>query len=342
MARPRKRKSLVAWLDVHPVGHWEAAADGEQRFHYTREWLRRPDARPVSLALPLRSGAPYRGAPVATWREHLRPDDAGDCFGAVQLLPEGEPPAAPTAHVSTRVATVETIANAWMCSRIAAALGLPVARTEIGRAAGEPVLLVERFDRHLAPDGTRQRLAHESLCQALGVPASRKYEAAGGPGARQAMELLLGSRCAERDRLLFLEALVVAWLLAAANMHARHVAIEIEAQGRFRLAPLHGHVSAWPSVGGDTARMAMAAIGDGPRHGWDEIQPRHWLSTAQACGCDPAAMRRILETLVQSTPRVVSEMEAVFPTGFPESVGAAILRGVERSTRRLEHWLTRS
>lgn len=342
MARPRKRKSLVAWLDVHPVGRWEAAANGEQRFHYTREWLRRPDARPVSLSLPLRSGAAYRGAPVATWREHLRHDDEGDCFGAVQLLPEGEAPAHPSTHQLKHAAPAETIANAWLCSRIAAAFGLPVARTEIGRTGGTPSLIVERFDRHVSPNGTRQRLSHESLCQALGVPETRKYEIDGGPGAQPAMALLLGSRCAERDRLQFLEAVVVAWLLAATNMHARHIAIEIEAEGRFRLGPLHGHVSAWPTVGGDTARMAMAVIDDGPRHGWNEIQPRHWLSTAQACGCDPAAMRRILETLVESTPRVVSDTETAFPAGFPELVGASILRGVERSARRLEHWLTRS
>lgn len=342
MARPRKRKSRVAWMGAQPVGLWEAASNGEQRFQYTRDWLRHPDARPVSLSLPLRSGAPYRGASVATWREHLRHDESGDCFGAVQLLPEGQAPSPPTTHSLTWTADAETIANAWLCSRIAAAFGLAVARAEIGRVDAAPALLVERFDRRVAPDGACQRLSHESVCQALGVPSSCKYEAEGGPGAKPIMALLLGSRCAERDRRQFLEALVVAWMLAAANMHARHVTLEIEPHGRFRLAPFHGHVSAWPTLGEAKARMAMGAIDDGPRHLWDEIQPRHWLSTAQACGYEPAAMRHALESLVHHTPCVVADIEATLPADFPESVADPILRGVERSARRLQHWLTRA
>ncbi len=58
-------------------------------------------------------------------------------------------------------------------------------------SAPRKVLVVERFDRRLAPDGSYWlRLPQEDFCQATGTSPEAKYESQGGPGIRRIMDLL--------------------------------------------------------------------------------------------------------------------------------------------------------
>lgn len=99
------------------LGRWSATPTGDE-LSYDDPWLDSPQARPLSLSLPLRAGnAAHRGAIVRSWFDNLLPDSrpilervarrfhaastdafdllaqiGRDCVGAVQLLPEGESP----------------------------------------------------------------------------------------------------------------------------------------------------------------------------------------------------------------------------------------------------------
>jgi len=99
------------------VGTWSATATGDE-LAYDAAWVESPGARPLSLSLPLQPGnRPLRGAVVRTWFDNLLPDSrpileriarrfgtastdafdllaqiGRDCVGALQLLPEGDPP----------------------------------------------------------------------------------------------------------------------------------------------------------------------------------------------------------------------------------------------------------
>ena len=66
--------------------------------------------------------------------------------------------------------------------RLAAAVGLPAARTDVMEFAGARCLVVTRFDRYQAADGTWRRIHQEDAVQALGMPPPLKYEQNGGPG----------------------------------------------------------------------------------------------------------------------------------------------------------------
>jgi len=94
----------------------------------------------------------------------------------------------------------QSVENEHLCLQLTAALGLPTARSEIRDFAGVRVLVVERFDRLRTGDGRLLRLPHEDCCQALSVPVARKYEADGGPGLREILDLLKASDEPERDR----------------------------------------------------------------------------------------------------------------------------------------------
>jgi serine/threonine-protein kinase HipA len=117
MGRARKVKALSVWMNGEHVGEWRRSAGGGQEFAYAEAWLYSPAARPISLSLPLRPPArPYRKT-VADFFDNLLPDErtireriqrrfgtssadafdllaeiGRDCVGALQLLPEGQPP----------------------------------------------------------------------------------------------------------------------------------------------------------------------------------------------------------------------------------------------------------
>jgi serine/threonine-protein kinase HipA len=113
---------------------------------------------------------------------------------------------------------------------------------------GTPCLVVERFDRRWSKDGMRlDRLVQEDLCQALGVPSTRKYESHGGPGILALMRFLDGSDRREEDRASFMRAQLIYFLLGAIDGHAKNFSIHLTRTG-FRLTPHYDILSVWPAV----------------------------------------------------------------------------------------------
>ena len=115
----------------------------------------------------------------------------------------------------------QSIENEHLCMRLAAAFGLPVAKTAIRDFAGRRALVVERFDRKCTRNGRLLRVPQEDCCQALSVPPTRKYEPEGGPGMRQILELLKASDAPAEDRGIFLKAQILFWLPGATDGHAK-------------------------------------------------------------------------------------------------------------------------
>lgn len=84
--------------------------------------------------------------------------------------------------------------NEAICMTLAAAVGLPAARTEIRNVQGIKYLLVERYDRTQGQgtDGAPQleRLHQEDFCQALGIVSELKYQKEGGSSLKECFALL--------------------------------------------------------------------------------------------------------------------------------------------------------
>ncbi|HGU6445041.1 TPA: HipA domain-containing protein, partial [Citrobacter amalonaticus] len=79
------------------------------------------------------------------------------------------------------------------------------------------------------------RLPQEDMCQALGISPLRKYQADGGPGISEIMEVLSNSDRAERDKAQFFMTQIVFWMMAATDGHAKNFSISIGPQGRYHL-----------------------------------------------------------------------------------------------------------
>lgn len=119
MPRRLQSRSLAVWANGIRVGDWRLPARGATEFQYDADWLAAPEARPLSLSLPLTiDRVPHRGKAVDAYFDNLLPDSESmrhrlqerfhaasrnafdllaaigrDCVGAVQLLPADEAPA---------------------------------------------------------------------------------------------------------------------------------------------------------------------------------------------------------------------------------------------------------
>ena len=412
------------------VGCWTLGPD-QHRFSYDASWLASPNARPVSLSMPLRPGAePYRTEVVQPFFDNLLPDSdeirrrimvrfgasstsafdlleqvGRDCVGAVQLLrPDGPRPevhvlrgrrltgaaigklladvrgpamgaqnkeefrfslagaqekiallrhgnewlmpegTTPSTHIfklpmlaagGLELDLSTSVENEWLCSEILRQYGVPCARSQIRTFAGQRVLVVERFDRRLAVDGSWiMRLPQEDFCQVTGTPPGRKYERDGGPGIVAISNLLYGSSNAIEDRVDFFRTQFLFWLLCAIDGHAKNFSVSLEAGGSYRLTPRYDVLSAYPIHGKKPhqlspykTNMAMAVSGQNRHYKWREIRTEHWLQTGHRCGLGRWA-RDLIEEILEKTQLVIKRTQKKLPAGFPVGVSDTIFEGL--------------
>lgn len=237
----------------------------------------------------------------------------------------------------------QSVENEWLCARILRAYGVEVAHCWMEHFGEHKVLVVERFDRKPAADGTwLVRLPQEDLCQATGTPGGLKYENDGGPGIQNIMELLLGSSRAETDRQDFFRTQILFWMLCAIDGHAKNFSLFLQRGGNFRLTPRYDVISAYPVLGASSNRlsphdvkMAMAVIGKNRHYHWHAIQYRHWLRTAKRCGLQDAAPK-IIDALIEQTPTVLTTVQDQLPADFPAELADSILGGLTLAAKRLD------
>jgi serine/threonine-protein kinase HipA len=228
----------------------------------------------------------------------------------------------------------DSVENEWVCAQIVEALGLPVARTGMGRFGEQRVLVVERFDRAWMDGGQWiARLPQEDFCQALGHPPRRKYEEDGGSGMAAGLQLLSGSTDPALDRLTFFLAQVAFWLMAAPDGHAKNFAIFLRQGQRYDMAPLYDVLSVWPYVGRRRGqvhvralRQAMAVRSKNTHYHLHAIEPRHWQALALKVG-GPDVWQAV-QAMVARVDDALQAVEALLPAGFPERIWQPIAQGM--------------
>jgi serine/threonine-protein kinase HipA len=224
--------------------------------------------------------------------------------------------------------------NEWLCLEIAKAFGLPTASAKIQRFNAVKVLVVERFDRRWSQDSqTLLRLPQEDFCQALGRSPSLKYQADGGPGIAEIMQILLGSEDASHDREQFFRSQILFWLLAATDGHGKNFSLYLEADSRYRLTPLYDILSTYPlmksgALPKQKAKMAMALRGKKNYYEWNQIQSRHFSSTAKFIDFSVARAEQVVEEMLGQVETIVAQVEASLPQDFPRHIKTPIFEGM--------------
>lgn len=199
--------------------------------------------------------------------------------------------------------------NEHLCLALASALGIPAARSRVGRFGEETAIVVERYDR-IVRGGRLLRLHQEDLCQALGRDPMRKYESEGGPGCRD-IATAIRSHCARpgEDLRTFVRAIALNWIIGGTDAHARNFSFLIGAGGEVRLAPLYDLASALPYPGQYAPRLKLAMkIGGEPRIGY--IRARHWRRFAADAGLPADEVLGICESVAARAPDSCSDIAA--------------------------------
>lgn len=164
--------------------------------------------------------------------------------------------------------------NEHLCLALARALGFPAARSRVMRFDDEVAIVVERYDRLRDPEGIR-RLHQEDLCQALGLPPTKKYQNEGGPTVGELLEVVrTHSAVPQEDVRTFARALMFNWLIGGTDAHAKNFSMLIGAGGRARLAPLYD-VASTLVYDFDPHKLKLANK-IGGTYLVDDIGPRQW------------------------------------------------------------------
>lgn len=238
----------------------------------------------------------------------------------------------------------DSVENEWLCLAILKAYKLRVAHAEMQTFEDTKALVVERFDRRWAADNSwLMRLPQEDMCQALSRPPELKYEADGGPGIGQIMELLLASNISLEDRKIFMTQVFLFWILGAIDGHAKNFSIFLLPGGEFQLTPAYDVMSAYPLVSGGSLhrrelRMAMALRSKNSHYEWDRILPRHWLATAKRCNFPEDEMSQVIERVLGDMDQVIEAVGSSLPKEFPDHIATAIFDGMREARDRCQRY----
>jgi len=235
----------------------------------------------------------------------------------------------------------DSVENEWLCHHIFKAYKIPVADAEMEQFEDMKALVVERFDRRWANDRSWLiRLPQEDFCQATDIPPHKKYEGDGGPGIKEAMDLLLGSENQQEDRRVFMKTQFLFWLLAAIDGHGKNFSIFLLPESNYRLTPMYDIISAHPLVAKGQivqrrAKMAMALDGKNRHYHWERMLYRHWFSTAKKCGFPDEEMAGIIEAMLSEMDEVIDHVSGLLPDNFPGDVADPIFVGMRNARDRI-------
>jgi serine/threonine-protein kinase HipA len=243
--------------------------------------------------------------------------------------------------------------NEHLCLRLAQALGLPTANSEVRYFEDVTAIVVERYDRVVigssleksASKNTSQikprrdttsifRVHQEDFCQSLRVHPAKKYQNEGGPGPSQIVDVLSrniidGSlrrrmnsikNSKEADISTFVNALIFNWLIGGTDAHAKNYSLLIGGSGMVRLAPLYDVASifAYPDIDPKKAKLAMK-VGDEYRIRY--IGLSDWKKLANTIRVDADALvQRLREMAIELPDRLSDEIKIMQDDGLTHRV----------------------
>jgi serine/threonine-protein kinase HipA len=217
--------------------------------------------------------------------------------------------------------------NEHLCLRLARALGLPAAQSEVMRFGDEIAIVIERYDR-LQSGNAVVRIHQEDVCQALGIMPTKRYQNEGGPSPNTIADLLRTystDRTADVDT--FVAALGFNWLIAGVDGHAKNFSLLLGTR-RARLAPLYDVASVLPH---DTfeLRKVKAAMKIGGEYKLGQIGLRQWQKFARRTRVNAEELIERLASMARQLPDEAISASAVMRE---QGLDAAI---VERLTGQL-------
>jgi serine/threonine-protein kinase HipA len=204
--------------------------------------------------------------------------------------------------------------NESFCMKLARAVGLHVAKAELGKVESIDYLLVERYDRRWlkeSPDGPEhlEREHQEDFCQALGIVPENKYQNEGGPSLKQSFALLRElSSAPVIDLQRLLDAVIYNFVIGNHDAHGKNFSLLYGHETR--LAPLYDILSTayYPEL---SKKMAMKIGGE---YVSDKVRPKDFEQLAEEAGLAKPMLKRRVQELAETVLTNVPELVAKIPT----------------------------
>ena len=205
--------------------------------------------------------------------------------------------------------------NEYYCLRLAEAAGLSVPECYLDTIGGQPLFVIERFDRMVLPEDDRragggvqrvQRLHQEDFCQVLGLLPERKYEKGGVRYAKKVRDVLYEcSADPVRDIAAFVRLRVVYAELGNCDGHLKNLTVLRGTDwSPFALAPVYD-IASTVVYGGLDRRMAMRI---GSTNKIDEVGRDDFLALAKELDVSPRMVRRLIEEVCEGVGGAASDV----------------------------------
>ncbi|MGO1545575.1 MAG: HipA domain-containing protein [Gulosibacter sp.] len=208
--------------------------------------------------------------------------------------------------------------------------GLSVANSHFERFAGEPAIVVERYDRYRY-EGVLYRVHQEDLCQATSTLPRYKYNVT----AKQVVDTLRAGGADEVEVGKFVQAVLANWLIGAPDAHAKNYSVLLTPEW-VQLAPLYDVATGFGQEE-ERHKMAMEIGGASTIH---EVASRHLEAFASDLGLDPSAVLISADVFAQLIPAAFAQ--AISELDLPsadrshlEQINAEITQHCERVRNKL-------
>lgn len=296
--------------------------------------------------------------PFPVWDRRVRLSVAG-YQDKLQVLVEGrqmslvDGGALSSTHIlkpeSRNPGTPFMVANEHFCMTLAAQMGLPVAPVTLRRVP-EPILLIERFDRHVTRvEGEPERVdAVRRLhvidgCQALDLPVSFKYERNFG-NTKDVRAIREGVSFAKLFSLAphfvtpaVARTFMTRWaifqlLIGNSDAHGKNLSFFMQ-RGGLAPAPLYDLVSV--NAYGEMVEQEMA-MGYGDAFRLEEITPFELASFAQRTGVQPRYLAREIVRMAQAARSLAPELaRSALYVGDERALLERVARFIDTQAERL-------
>jgi serine/threonine-protein kinase HipA len=205
-----------------------------------------------------------------------------------------------------------SVENEAFCMRFVRHLNLAVPHVETAEYGDRKVLIVERFDRTVSPDGRIERIHQEDFCQATGRGPEKKYEENGGPSLRTIAETIRAVANPDSSRR-FLQALVVNVLVGNGDAHGKNFSLFHHRDGSLELTPLYDVMSTL-YYGLDELAMCVDNI-----RKIDRITGDRLVNEVASWGMPRESVIELVTNLLDAVPDAVAQA-AIETPGLPPQI----------------------
>lgn len=220
--------------------------------------------------------------------------------------------AAPSSHIikpsiQHRQDIPHTAINEALVMTLAERIGMKVA--QVHYAPELEAVVIARYDRTIGSDGRLKRLHQNDLCQILGIPSGKKYQAEGGPSLKTCFEAVLArSSQPALDKKRLIEWVIFNVLAGNMDGHAKNLSLITQGDCT-QLAPFYDLVCT--AVYSNLSQKLAFKIGGENRPKW--LMTRHWQRFAEDIGVKPNFVDNVIAYMIQRVERalhsVVSELK---------------------------------